>query len=105
MPRPRICRRVFSEPGTAYFKPAGIPKAGLEETVLGVDEYEAIRLCDLEGLDQAAAAGKMGISQPTLHRLLSAARRKISDAIVNGKAIRIEGGSFRIGSSWGRRIG
>jgi predicted DNA-binding protein (UPF0251 family) len=96
MPRPRICRRVWLLPGVTYFKPAGIRMRDLEETVLTVDEVEAIRLKDLEGLDQANAAEKMKISQPTFFRLLDSARKKIADALVNGKAIRIEGGEYKL---------
>ena len=94
MPRPRMIRKIGMEPGTTYFKPAGVPKAGLEENVLTVDEYEAVRLKDLEGIGQEEAAGKMEISQPTFHRLVSSARKKIADAIVNGKSIRIDGGNY-----------
>ena len=61
-----------------------------------VDEYEAVRLKDLEGLEQEDCAKKMNISQPTFHRLVLSARKKIADAIINGKAIRIEGGNYRI---------
>jgi predicted DNA-binding protein (UPF0251 family) len=96
MPRPRLCRRVKFEPETTYFKPAGIPLRKLEEVVLTVDEFEAIRLKDLEGLEQEEAAKKMNISQPTFFRLLDSARKKIADAIVNGKAIKIEGGSYKL---------
>jgi predicted DNA-binding protein (UPF0251 family) len=96
MPRPRICRRVKFLPETTYFKPAGIPLRKLEEVVLTVDEFEAIRLKDLEGLEQEKAAERMKISQPTFFRLLDSARRKIADAIVKGKAIKIEGGSYKI---------
>mgnify|MGYP001478843515 CR=1 FL=1 len=96
MPRPRICRRVGLEPGFTYFKPAGVRIAELQETVLEVAEFEAVRLKDLLGLEQEECAKKMGISQPTFHRLLLSARRKLADAIVNGKAIRIQGGNFRL---------
>jgi len=96
MPRPRRCRRVWLEPNITYFKPAGIPVRELEEVVLTVDEFEAIRLKDLEGLEQEEAAKKMNISQPTFFRLLNSARKKIADAIVNGKAIKIEGGSYKL---------
>ena len=65
MPRPRRCRRVRFEPSTTYFKPAGIPIRSLEEVVLTVDEIEAIRLKDGEGMSQEQAAEKMNISQPT----------------------------------------
>lgn len=69
---------------------------GLEIVVLAVEEFEAVRLKDLEELEQEECAERMGISQPTFHRILSAARKKISDALINGKAIRIEGGSFKM---------
>jgi len=95
MPRPRLCRRVWFEPNVTYFKPAGIPVRELEEIILTVDEFEAIRLKDLEGLEQEEAAKKMNISQPTFFRLLDSARKKIADAMVNGKAIRIEGGKYK----------
>ena len=94
MPRPRRCRRVGFQPDVTYFKPAGVRMVDLEESILTVDEFEAVRLKDLEGLDQEIAAKKMNISQPTFHRLVLSARKKIADAIVNGKAIKIEGGNF-----------
>ncbi len=96
MPRPRLCRRVCFPPGLTYFKPAGIRLVDLKESVLTVDEFEALRLKDLEGLEQETAAGRMAVSQPTFHRILSSARKKIADAIVNGKAIRIEGGTYQV---------
>jgi predicted DNA-binding protein (UPF0251 family) len=61
---------------------------------LTVDELEAIRLKDLEGLEQTVAAESMHISQPTFHRLIESARKKVADSLVNGKAIRIEGGEY-----------
>jgi predicted DNA-binding protein (UPF0251 family) len=67
----------------------------LEEVILSVEEFEAVRLKDLEGLEQEQCAKKMNISQPTFHRLVLSARKKIADAIVNGKAIKIEGGNFK----------
>jgi len=69
---------------------------GLEESVLTVEEFEAVRLKDLEEMDQEKAAKKMGVSQPTFHRMLVSGRKKIADALVNGKAIRIEGGIFKL---------
>ena len=96
MVRPRLCRRVCSNPNITYFKPRGIPLMELEEVILAVDEFEAVRLKDLEGLEQEDCAKKMNISQPTFHRLVLSARKKIADAIINGKAIRIEGGNFKI---------
>jgi predicted DNA-binding protein (UPF0251 family) len=94
LPRPIIPRRVLAEPKVTYFKPAGIRLAELEENSVGIEEFEAIRLADLESMEQENAAEKMGISQPTFHRLLVSARKKIADAIVKGKAIRIEGGHY-----------
>ena len=66
----------------------------LESVELSVDEFEAIRLKDLQGLEQTAAAISMHISQPTFHRIIEAGRKKVADALVNGKAIRIEGGDY-----------
>ena len=68
----------------------------LEEVVLRHDEIEAMRLKHLLGLSQEEAAGQMNISQPTFHRLLSSASGKITDAVVNGKALRIEGGNITV---------
>jgi uncharacterized protein len=94
MPRPVTPRRIQFRPGTTYFKPAGLPLSSLEEVVLAFEEIEALRLKDVEGLGQTEAAKKMNISQPTLFRILSVARKKIADALVNGKAIRVEGGNY-----------
>jgi predicted DNA-binding protein (UPF0251 family) len=96
MVRPKKCRLVDALPGTTYFKPAGIPLRFLDEIRLSVEEAESIRLKDLEGLQQAEAAQRMGVSRPTFQRVLSSARKKIADALLNGKAIRIEGGSFQV---------
>jgi predicted DNA-binding protein (UPF0251 family) len=95
MVRPHRCRRVNLKPNVTYFKPRGIPLVQLEEVILQIDEFEAVRLKDLEGLEQEECAKKMNISQPTFHRLILSARKKISDAIINGKAIKIEGGNFK----------
>ena len=94
MVRPRKCRCVRTEPEVAYFKPRGIPLAGLQEVILAVEEREALRLADVEGLEQEPAAVRMGVSRQTFGRILEKARRTVADAIVNGKAIRIEGGDF-----------
>lgn len=90
MPRPRICRRIFFEPNITYFKPAGVPLRALEEIILNKDELQALKLVDYERIEQETAAKKMNISQPTFSRILAVARKKISDALVNGKAIKIE---------------
>lgn len=96
MPRPPKCRRVAFLPGVSYFKPAGIPLRALEEVRLSVEEAEAIRLKELVELDQELAAEKMNVSRPTFQRVLAGARWKIADALVNGKAIRIEGGNYEL---------
>jgi len=96
MVRPKLCRRVRFNPDVTYFKPRGIPLTELDEVILHVEEYEAVRLKDLEGFEQEECAKKMNISQPTFHRLVLSARKKIADAIVNGKAIKIEGGNYKI---------
>ena len=93
MPRPTCPRKVGFTPSTTYFKPAGTPMGVLEEVLLGRDELEAIRLKNLVGLSQEQAASQMGVSQPTFHRLLVSAHQKLTDAVVNGKALRIEGGN------------
>ena len=96
MPRPRICRRISFQPDVTYFKPAGIPMRNLEESIVSFSELEAIRLKDLKGLDETTAAKKMKISQPTFNRLLRSARKNIANAIVKSKAIRVEGGNYKI---------
>jgi uncharacterized protein len=96
MSRPCKYRRVASMPGVTYFKPAGIPLRSLEEVQLSIEEAEALRLKDLEGLEQEEAAVKMAVSRPTFQRILASARRKVADALLNGKAVRIEGGNFEI---------
>ena len=98
MARPKCCRRVSGIPTATYFKPRGIPLTELEEIVLGVDEFEAVRLADLEGLYHEKAAAKMGISRQTFGRIVEAARKKISEVLVKGKALRIEGGDFKFPS-------
>ena len=96
MARPFKCRRVAFMPEVTYFKPAGIPLRALEEIRLTVEEAEAIRLKDLEGLEQEEGAGKMNVSRPTFQRVLASARQKVADALLNGKALRTEGGNFEL---------
>jgi len=93
--RPFKCRRISFLPGTTYFKPAGIPLRFLDETTLAVEELEALRLKDIEGLEQEEGAREMGVSRPTFQRILGRARRKIAEALIEGKAIRIDGGAYR----------
>ena len=90
MPRPRIPRLMRFKPGVLYFKPRGIPLRELEEVVLFPDELEALKLYEVDGLDQTRASEKMRISQPTFARLIGSANKKVAEAIIKGKAIRIE---------------
>jgi predicted DNA-binding protein (UPF0251 family) len=92
MSRPCCLRRIAAEPPRPVFQPAGIPTAGLPEVALTLDEFEAIRLVDLLGQYQDQAAAQMNVSRPTAGRVLVRARRKIADALVHGKILRIEGG-------------
>jgi len=96
MARPRRFRFIRFQPDASYFKPFVIPLRHLEEKELGYEEVEALRLIDVEGKNQKDTAKKMKISQPTLSRILDSARKKISDAIVNSKAIKIQGGKFKM---------
>jgi predicted DNA-binding protein (UPF0251 family) len=89
MVRPMKMRKVCIDPDVTYFKPRAVPLSSLEEVELRLDELEVLRFCDYEGLDQKEAAKKMEISQSTLQRILVSARKKIAEAIVEGKAIRI----------------
>jgi len=90
MPRRKVPRCVRFKPNVYYFKPQGIPLRFLEEIVLFPDELEALKLYEVDGLAQTAAAKKMKISQPTFARILESANKKIAQAIIAGKAIRIE---------------
>ena len=105
MARPKICRTVCCEPSVNYFKPRGIPMTELDRVSLAVDELEAIRLKDFESMEQERAAATMNVSQPTFHRILQSAHSKVADALVNGKAIRIEGGEYVVkeGKQTGKR--
>lgn len=90
MPRPRLCRRIRFNPRVTYYKPQGVPMRHLEVIELTVEEAEALRLKNVKGLNQIECSKQMKTSQSTFQRILSSAYRKISEALVNGKAIRIE---------------
>lgn len=90
MVRPKKPRKINFDPNIVYFKPRAIPLSSLEEIELTLDEIEALRLCDLENLDQKRAAQKMKISQSTLNRILISARKKVAKALIEGKAIKIK---------------
>ena len=96
MVRPRKVKFVNFEPGVTYFKPRSIPLNLLEEVELNLDELETLRLVNIEKLNQEDAAKKMKIHQSTFQRTLTRAREKITDALVNGKAIKINGGEYNM---------
>jgi len=98
MARPRNCRRVGLMPESNYFKPRGLPLSILEEVILTVDEFEAIRLADLDCLYQEQAAEKMNVSRQTFGRIIESAHKKVAEALVKGKALKIEGGEFEMAS-------
>ncbi len=97
MARPPKWRIVDQEPTVTYFKPRGVPLRGLDEVVLTVEGLEALRLSEVEELEQDAAAERMGISRQTFGRILATARRTVATAIVQGIGLRIEGGNYIVG--------
>ena len=94
--RPKKTRWVKCLPGERCFRPKCKPSTGLEGVYLSIDEFEAIRLSDLEQLYHAEAAKMMKVSRPTFTRIIASAHAKIADALVNIKAIKIEGGCCSI---------
>jgi len=105
MARPFCPRRIATLPGVVFFKPAGIPLCDLEERVLSLDEFEALRLADREGQPQLAAARQMGISRQTFSRILARARHTVAACLTQGMAVRIEGGVVLIASGSRTRKG
>jgi len=89
MTRPRLCRRIEFNPNITYFKPQGVPIRELEIVELTTEEVEALRLRNISELEQEAAAKKMNTSQSTYQRILSSAYKKITEALIEGKAIKI----------------
>jgi len=110
MPKPKKKRLVRFDPEVRHFKPRGVPLSILQEVTLTFEELEAIRLADFEDSEQTKAAKNMEISQATFNRILTAAHKKIGEALVLGKAIKIEGGDYIMpvapgrgrGRGWGR---
>lgn len=94
MVRTKKNKQILKNPKFTYFKPAGVPLFNLEEIILNIEEFEAIRLKDLEKKDQRKCAQIMGIHQSTFQRLLVKAREKVITALTNGLAIKIEGGNY-----------
>jgi len=96
MPRPYCRRQVSGKLRAVFFKPVGIPRMELEEVTLNLDEFEALRLAHLEGLYQESAAQQMNVSRTTFSRILESAHFKVTDVLVHGKSLRIEGGPVQI---------
>ncbi len=103
-PRPYRLRKVSNPPLISGLKPYGdkLKKDNVSSIFLFLEEYEAIRLCDHEIMNHKQAANMMDVSRPTLTRIYTAARRKIADALVNGRQIIIEGGKIYFDSEWYR---
>jgi len=96
VPRPRKRRTLARQPRSAIYKPAGVPLEGLSSVRLLHEELEALRLAELEALNQEQAAGQMGVSRSTFQRILTSARRQVALALVEGRALVIEGGTFTV---------
>jgi len=98
MPRPRKCRNIANEPIARFYKPQGVRMRELQHVVLKHDQLEALKLADMEQLDQETAASKMNISRATFSRLVNEARHVVAEALVNGWALKIDGGDFKVRS-------
>ncbi len=96
MPRPRCLRRIACSPSSSVFKPAGVPAAVLQQTVMTLDELEALRLADLLGLYHEAAARQMKVSRQTFGRIIESAHRKVADALIHGKVLKLKGGNVEM---------
>lgn len=96
MGRPPRRRFVACMPRAFAFKPVGIRACDLDQVVLGFDELEAMRLVDFEGLSQEQAAASLGVSRQTVGRVVEQARRTVTDALLHGKALLIDGGAFQV---------
>jgi uncharacterized protein len=90
MARPQCQRRIAGRPRARVFKPRGIPLHALAEVHLSTDGWEALRLCDYEGLDQETAAKRLGVSRPTVSRILERARKAVAQALVEGCSLVID---------------
>lgn len=94
MSRPRKRRRVCELPNFKVFGPLNGSINEKKSIILTIDEYETIRLIDLEGLEQKQCAERMNVARSTVQRVYSGAKKKLADSIVNGKILRIEGGDY-----------
>ena len=89
MPRPRLCRRIRFNPRITYFKPQGVPMRHLGVVELTREEVEALRLKNIEDLDQIECAKLMKTSQSSFQRILTSAYKKVTESLIKGKAIKI----------------
>jgi len=96
MPRPAKCRHVEALPEVSFFKPRGVPMSLLEEVSLTLEGFEALRLAELEELSQEEAAERMNVSRQTFGRVLAQARKTVAEAVVKGRALRIDGGNYMV---------
>lgn len=96
MPRPKKPRTILAEPKAVFYKPQGVPLRELKGVILPLEGFEALRLSDAEGLSQEDGAALMEVSRPTFCRILAEARQLVAQALANGWAIRIEGGSYAL---------
>lgn len=101
MARPRKWRRVCSLPEVDKFAPVDVSISANETITITVEEYETIRLMDLEGLNQEQCADTMGVGRSTVQRIYDDARKKIADSLINGKILKIEGGNYKLCSDFG----
>ncbi len=103
MSRQKCCRKIGYVPEATSYRPVGTSRGACVETVLSLDELEAVRLADYEGLYQEQAAAHMGVSRQTFGRIVESARKKIAGALVHGKPLKIEGGTVSLGRRAGGR--
>ncbi|MEJ2116883.1 MAG: DUF134 domain-containing protein [Alphaproteobacteria bacterium] len=94
MVRPRKCRRISVTPASRFYKPQGAPMRQLRVVTIKDEELEALSLADAQGLDQESAAALMNISRSTFSRILATARKSVATALINGAALKIEGGDY-----------
>lgn len=94
MPRPKKWRKIAFEPEHTFFKPCGVPKSKLKEVQLKIEELEAMRLKDIEGLNQLECAELMSVSRQTFQLIIESARKKVTIALTEGKGIHITGGNY-----------
>ena len=104
MPRRKRHRMIGGIPMWRRFVPVGVPGQVTGQVMLALDEFEALRLVDYEGLDQETAAGRMGVSRPVLSRILKNARYKVASALVEGAEIVVEGGPVQFAQNFYRCV-